>query len=606
MAREFSKSIDMLELVTQVQTAAAAVVKDLFEVEVSPTQLPVQETRREFEGDFTLVVFSLGKFKLGNPVTIGEKLGQALQERLPFIEKYNVIKGFLNLTLTDQYWLDFLYQYIENPQFFQHTTGAGKTVVVEYCSPNTNKPLHLGHLRNIVLGDALTRILQANGYQAIPTCLFNDRGTNISKSMHAWLQSEDRLTPASAQQKGDKLVGDYYVSYAKQYAREVEQLMAQGKSKAEAEHEAPSNQAIRELTIKWEKNDPEVRALWEQMNGWVYTAMKDTFAQLGVSFDKFYYESAIYLQGKETVAQGLKAGVFFEKEDGSIWIDLTEEGLDQKLVLRSDGTSVYITQDLAIADAKEADYHMDNSIYVVGNEQEYHFKVLFHILKKLGKPYADGLFHLSYGMVDLPSGKMKSREGTTVEADDLIAEMTETAREVTQELGKTEGMTEEELQQLYHLIAMSALKYFLVKVDPKKRMLFNPAESVDIHGHSGPFIQSSYTRTASIFRKGTDVSPFQPQHPLEDSLHEHERILLRKLMQYPAILAESAATYNPSMIANYAYELAKEYNRFYQGDKIIQSEKPHTSSFRFALSTFTGKALKEALGLLGIDMPERM
>ncbi|MEM6632415.1 MAG: arginine--tRNA ligase [Bacteroidota bacterium] len=596
----------MLPIFTHIQQSAASCVKELYDTEIDPSSLSVQETRKEFEGDFTLVVFPLTRYKLGSPVQIGETLGKWLVEHVTEITKFNVIKGFLNLSLSDTFWYHFLAENYQNPAFLTRKEGNGQAIVVEFCSPNTNKPLHLGHLRNIVLGDALTRILGANGYKAIPTCLFNDRGTNISKSMYAWLDSHERETPESSGKKGDKLVGDYYVAYANRYKEEVAGLKESGLSKEEAEQQAPSQLAIRELTRKWEAGDPETLALWTKMNGWVYEAMEYTFERLGVKFDTYYYESQVYKKGKETVQEGLSEGIFYQKEDGSIWVDLSGEGLDQKLVLRKDGTSIYITQDLAIADAKYDQYKMNRSVYVVGNEQEYHFKVLFLILKKLGKAYSNGLFHLSYGMVDLPTGKMKSREGTTVEADDLIDEMVDTAQKITQELGKTEGMEVEELEKLYHTLGLGALKYFLVKVDPRKRILFKPDESIDINGHTGPFIQYAFTRTASLKRKGEEVLEFSPDVRPESGMKEHERLLFRKIYQYPSVLKDAAESYNPAIIANYAFELAKDFNRFWHGDKIIQSDQPQTSSYRFALAQFTGQVLKASMGLLGIDMPERM
>ncbi len=596
----------MLPVITDIQQAAHEVIEELYEIDILPSELTVQETRKDFEGDFTLVIFPLMRYKLGSPVTVGENIGERLSQKLSIVRSFNVIKGFLNLSLSGEFWLDFLARTVEDDSFLQTDKGKGQTIVIEFCSPNTNKPLHLGHLRNIVLGDSLTRLLAANGFHAVPTCLFNDRGTNISKSMHAWIEAGGNETPESIGKKGDKLVGDYYVAYSKQYKKEVESLVQAGMSEKDAKDQAPSNQAIRELTVKWEAGDPEVRQLWKQMNGWVYAAMEQTFQRLGISFDTYYYESEVYLKGKETVEEGLKNGIFFQKADGSVWIDLSEEGLDEKLVLRKDGTSIYITQDLAIADAKYDQYKMNRSIYVVGNEQEYHFKVLFSILTKLGKSYSEGLYHLSYGMVDLPSGKMKSREGTTVEADDLMDQMNETAKSATMELGKTEGMSEEELEELYRTIGLGALKYFLVKVDPKKRILFNPAESVDIHGHTGPFIQYAYTRTAAIRKKASDAQAFEPGMIPESEIHEHERLLLRKLYQYPMVLSDAGESYNPAMIANYVYELAKDYNRFYHGDKIIQSELPITSAYRLAISNLTGKVLKSGMKILGISLPERM
>ena len=596
----------MLPIVKTIQESAASCIQEIFDIKVEPESLSIQETRKEFEGDFTLVVFPLTKFKLGNPVEIGKKIGEKLVEQVEEIAGFNVIKGFLNISLSDSFWYRFLAENQENEGFFRRTEGKGQTIVVEYCSPNTNKPLHLGHLRNIVLGDSLTRILSANGYKAVPTCLFNDRGTNISKSMYAWLEAGQQETPNSSGKKGDKLVGDYYVAYAERHKQEVKKLMDKGLSKEEAEERSPTTQAIRELTQKWEAGDVETRGLWREMNSWVYEAMEHTFDRLGIKFDTYYYESEVYLLGKDTVQQGLEEGVFYQKEDGSVWVDLSAEGLDQKLVLRKDGTSVYITQDLAIADAKFDQYDMERSVYVVGNEQEYHFKVLFLILKKLGKQYANGLFHLSYGMVDLPSGKMKSREGTTVEADDLIDEMIDSANKITQELGKTEGMSPEELENLYAALGLGALKYYLVKVDPRKRILFDPNESIDINGHSGPFIQSSFTRTASLKRKGIDVLPFSHEKLPESPMQEHERLLFRKLYQYPSILKDAAESYNPAIVANYAYELAKDFNRFWHGDRIFRSDQPNTSSFRYALAQFTGKVLKASMELLGIQMPERM
>ncbi|GAB4402588.1 MAG: arginine--tRNA ligase [Bacteroidia bacterium] len=597
----------MTGLTTTIQAAAAAAIQDLYQVQIPAGDLVLQETKREFEGDFTLVVFPLTRYKLGNPQQIGEALGAALLARVDAIESFNVIKGFLNLKIADSWWLHFLAHARQMPDFFRLGDGAGQTVVVEYCSPNTNKPLHLGHLRNIVLGHALCQLLDACGYRVIPTCLFNDRGTNISKSMYAWQVAGKGDTPASAGTKGDKLVGDYYVAFARMLAREVGALQEQGLSKAEAEKQAPSMQAVHEMTLRWEAGDPDIRQLWAEMNGWVYAAFEQTFGRLGVHFDRYFYESEVYLRGKETVAEGLEKGVFFRDESGSVLVDLTAEGLDTKVLLRSNGTSLYITQDLAIAADKYEAYRMDKSIYVVGNEQDYHFNVLFKVLEKLEKPYARGLYHLSYGMVDLPSGKMKSREGTTVEADDLMDEMVATAAAETLKLGKTEGMQPEALQRLYEVLGIGALKFFLVKVDPKKRMLFDPAESIDMHGHTGPFIQSSYTRTASIIRKAGEAAPvFDASLPLDEPLLESERNLLRMIFRYREVLREAASSYNPSLIANYCYELAREYNRFYHEAPVLRADSPQTSAFRFALSAFVGQTLREGMRLLGIDMPERM
>lgn len=598
----------MIDLFTNIQQAAALAIKDEFDVEINPGMLNIQETRKEFEGDFTLVVFPLTKFRLGSPPQIGEKLGKLLQERVDYIESYNVIKGFLNLSLSSDYWLSFLETNQHNDHFLRTEIGKGKKVVVEYCSPNTNKPLHLGHLRNIILGYSTAQIMKANGFETNQVCLFNDRGTAICKSIYAWQQSGKNETPESSGKKGDLLVGDYYVEFSAIVEGEVQELIAGGMSREEAEKAVPSNKAINEMLIKWEANDPEIRALWRQMNGWVYEAHEHTFERLGVSFDKFYYESDIYQLGKNYVEEGVESGAFYQKEDGSIWVDLTEDGLDHKLLLRSNGTSVYITQDIAGAEVRYDDFGMDRSIYVVGNEQDYHFKVLFLILKKLGKSYAPGLHHLSYGMVDLPTGKMKSREGTRVDADDLMDQMLKEVEKVTNEQGKTEGMSESELSDLYRKLSLGALKFFLAKVDPKKRMLFNPEESVDLHGHTGPYIQYAYTRTAALKRKAelVDLPIFAANAPLESSLTKEERQLMKQLLLYPNVLQEAADSYNPASIANFAYELATAYNKFYAGGKILDSEKPHTSAFRFGLSTFAGKLMEESMRLLGIDMPDQM
>lgn len=598
----------MSSIIQHIQQAASKAMKALYDVDIAAESIVIQETKKEFEGDFTLVVFPFARYRLGKPEQIGTSLGGLLVETVAEIESFNVIKGFLNLGLKADWWVQFISSAMSDEDYFQTKAGEGQTVVVEYCSPNTNKPLHLGHLRNIILGYSLTQILAANGYNSIPTCLFNDRGTNISKSMHAWLQSGKQETPETAEVKGDKLVGKYYVDYSLQLAKEVGELMQQGMSKEEATKAAPSTKAIQDMLIKWENGDKEVRSLWKTMNNWVYEAYEDTFKRLGVSFQRFYYESEVYQRGRETVEEGLEMGIFYKDDKGSVVVDNSDVKLDKKVLLRSNGTSLYITQDLAIAADKYNEFHMDKSIYVVGDEQNYHFQVLFAVLKKLQKPYAEGLFHLSYGMVDLPSGKMKSREGTTVDVDDLVEEVKQKAKEETQKLGKTEGMTESELDQLYETLGLGALKYYLAKVDPKKRMLFNPAESVDLHGHTGPFIQSSYTRTASLQRKRAELElpAFHPDLPLEDALNDGERALIKRLFQYSSVLQEAAAGYNPSLIANYAYELAREFNRFYHGPKILQAEKPNSSAFRFALSEFAGKAMKESMALLGIEMPSRM
>ncbi len=598
----------MLNLFSEIQKTAAAAIKDEYGVDIDPSILNIQETRKEFEGDFTLIVFPLAKYRLGAPPKIGEKLGILLQERLDYIADFNVIKGFLNLSLSAGYWQSFLARYQHEDGFFRNDIGVGQKVVVEYCSPNTNKPLHLGHLRNIILGYSMAEILKANGFHTNSVCLFNDRGTAICKSIYAWQKLGKNETPESSGRKGDVLVGDYYVAFSSILQEEIKELMKAGLDKEEAEKTAPSNKAINEMLIKWEAGEAEIRKLWAKMNAWVYAAHNHTFERLGVSFDKFYYESEVYQLGKAAVEKGVETGAFYQKEDSSIWVDLTEGGLDHKLLLRSNGTSVYMTQDIAAAEIRYEDFQMDRSVYVVGNEQDYHFKVLFLTLQKLAKPYAEGLFHLSYGMVDLPTGKMKSREGTRVDADDLMDQMEETVKIATDELGKTEGMNQVELEDLYRKISLGALKFFLVKVDPKKRMLFNPQESIDLHGHTGPFIQYAYTRTPALKRKSEqlDLPTFNANLSLDTAMTKDERALLKRIFLFPSVLEEAAKSYNPALIANYAYELAKEYNRFYGGDKILHSELPHTSAFRFALSNFAGKTMKEAMRLLGIEMPEQM
>jgi arginyl-tRNA synthetase len=596
-------------IIQEIQQAAADAVQSEFGVEIDPGILPVQETRKDFEGDFTVVVFPLTKLRLGAPQQIGEKIGAVITEKLEAVESFNVIKGFLNLELSAGFWRQFMAENVGNSDFFKQNHGAGKTVVVEYCSPNTNKPLHLGHLRNITLGYSVTEILKANGYEVHPTCLFNDRGTNISKSMYAWMQKGANDSPESLGIKGDKFVGNYYVDFARKMAQEAQEDIASGMPKKKAEANTPSMKAVHEMTVKWEEGDQEIRELWEKMNGWVYKAFHQTFARLGISFEQFYYESKVYQRGKETVEEGLGKGVFYTTEDGSVEIDLTDEGMDKKTVLRSNGTSLYVTQDLAIAEDKYNQFKMDKSIYVVGNEQDYHFKVLFKTLQKLEKPYGEGLFHLSYGMVDLPSGKMKSREGTTVDADDLMDDMEEKAREETQKNpDRVEGMSTDELHELGQIVGIGALKYYLAKVDPKKRMLFDPNESIDLKGNTGPFIQYSYTRTQAVKRKsaGVDMPEYHAEMVPEEELLDSERVLLKLLFKYADVLKEAGEGYNPALIANYAYELAKEYNRFYHEAKILRSDFPKTSAFRFALSGWVGEALKEAMSLLGIKMPSRM
>ncbi|MFK7971782.1 MAG: arginine--tRNA ligase [Bacteroidia bacterium] len=596
----------MLNLSTHIQEAAAQLIQAHFGAEIDPASLNVQETRKEFEGELTLVIFPLAKHRLGNLQEVGEKLGQLLTEKLDFVQGFTLVKGFLNLSMTEAYWRNFLAQYGQDDGFLTRTDGNGTTIAVEFCSPNTNKPLHLGHLRNIVLGDSLNSLLEANGYDVHPVCLYNDRGVAICRSMYAWQQDGGNTNPASAGKKGDAFVGDYYVKFANDLKEEVKELVAQGIDEKEAEKQAPSIIAVNEMLVQWENGDPEIRAMWKQMNEWVYEAHAETFKSLGVSFEKFYYESDVYEEGKEIVEEGEKQGDFYKKDDQSIWVDLEDAGLDQKLLLRGNGTSVYITQDLAVAAHKQADFDVDRSVYVVGNEQDYHFKVLFEVLKKLEKPYADGLFHMSYGMVELPHGKMKSRAGNVVEIDDLVKEVKAEVQAATSEQGKVDGMSEEELDALYHTLTLGAIKYFLVKVEPKKGMLYDPAESVALTGSTGPFIQYSYARTQSLNRRAGEVTTFAADMDLEESLHPSERKLLFRLFRYRGILKEAGDGYNPAMIANYAYDLAREFNGFWRDCHVLQADKPGISAQRLALASFTGNVLRASLAILGIQAPARM
>ncbi len=577
-------------------------VKSLYSSDIPASQLALQETRKEFEGQITLVVFPITRFSKKSPEVTGQEIGAYLQEQIPEIESYNVIKGFLNLSFTDQYWIAVLNDEIAH-QDFAVFPANGKRLMVEYSSPNTNKPLHLGHVRNNLLGYSVAEILKAYGYDVIKANLVNDRGIHICKSMLAWQKFGEGETPASTGMKGDHLVGKYYVVFDKAYKQEIDTLKAEGQTEEEAKKNAPLIKEAQAMLLKWEAGDEEVINLWKTMNAWVYEGFDQTYKTLGVDFDKFYYESDTYLLGKDIIQEGLDSGVFFKKEDNSVWIDLTAEGLDEKLVLRGDGTSVYITQDLGTAQLKYDEFKMDDSIYVVGNEQDYHFKVLFQILKKLGKPWADGLFHLSYGMVDLPTGKMKSREGTVVDADDLMQEMFATAKTRTEELGKTEGFNEEEKEALYNTIGMGTLKYFLLKVDPKKRLLFDPNETVDFQGHTGPFIQYTHARIKSVLRKGDfkEGTAVQPE-----KISSYERDLIQALAGFPGVIEASAKEFSPAQLANYAYEVAKLYNKFYHEESIIKAEDETVKAFRLQLSAAAAKIIAKSMNLLGIQVPERM
>lgn len=572
---------------------------------VSIDKIEFQATRRDFEGDVTLVVFPLLKVVKGNPMDIGNKIGNYLVENIAEVEKFNVVSGFLNLVISDAYYVHFFNEVKENASFgFVTPDASAKAVMVEYSSPNTNKPLHLGHIRNNLLGYSVAEIIKASGKKVYKTQIINDRGIHICKSMLAWQKFGNEQTPESTGLKGDKLVGNYYVAFDKQYKVQISELMSQGQSEEEAKKNAPIILEAQQMLLDWEAGKPEVIELWKTMNQWVYDGFETTYTNLGVNFDSYYYESNTYLLGKEVVQFGLEKGIFEKDPDGSVWIDLTEDGLDRKIVLRSDGTAVYMTQDIGTAIQRVKDFpDVGGMVYTVGNEQDYHFKVLFLILKKLGFEWAENLYHLSYGMVELPSGKMKSREGTVVDADDLMAEMTETAGKISEELGKLDGYSEEEKEKLYTIIGLGALKYFMLKVDPKKSMLFNPEESVDFAGNTGPFIQYTYARIQSILRK----SNFDYSTTLSTvALHPKEKELLKMLESYPEVIQSAAQQHSPALVANYTYELVKEYNSFYQAVPILPELDMDLKKFRVQLSKKVGDTIKSAFSLLGIEVPERM
>lgn len=578
-------------------------VKQLYNADISENQIALQETRKEFEGQITIVTFPITRFSKKSPEQTGTEIGEYLKGQITAITDFNVIKGFLNICLSEAYWISLLNETIAKSDFGVFPSN-GKKLMVEYSSPNTNKPLHLGHIRNNLLGYSVAELLKAYGYEVIKANLVNDRGIHICKSMLAWQKFGNGETPESTGMKGDHLVGKYYVVFDKEYKKEIESLKAEGQSEDDAKKNAPLIKQAQSMLQQWEAGDEVVIELWKTMNSWVYAGFEKTYKQLGVNFDKYYYESNTYLLGKDIIQEGLDSGVFFKKEDHSVWIDLTEEGLDEKLVLRGDGTSVYITQDLGTAQLKYDEFNMNDSIYVVGNEQDYHFKVLFLILKKLGKPWASGLFHLSYGMVDLPSGKMKSREGTVVDADDLMSEMIETAKERTEELGKTEGLSEENKNALYNTIGMGALKYFLLKVDPKKRLLFDPKESVDFQGNTGPFIQYTYARIKSVLSKANFDELSAVSVPA--SISAYERDLIMSLGNFPSIIAISAQEFSPAQMSNYIYDVAKLYNKFYHEETILKAEIEEVKNFRLHLSASAAKIIAKGMNLLGIEVPERM
>jgi len=567
-----------------------------------------QATRKDFEGDITLVIFAMLKVIKGSPEAIGNQIGAHLVAHVPEVSAYNVVKGFLNISLNDSFYIS-VFQEITSARDFGVAAPTGRALMVEYSSPNTNKPLHLGHIRNNLLGYSVSEILKAAGHKVYKTQIINDRGIHICKSMWAWQTYGQGETPESTGLKGDKLVGNYYVKFDQVYKEQQKELLSQGRTQEQAEAEAPAILAAKEMLRQWEQGDPDVVALWKTMNQWVYDGFEQTYSKLGVDFDKNYFESDTYLLGKKDIEHGLAQGVFYQKEDGSVWCDLTDQGLDQKLVLRSDGTSVYMTQDIGTAIQRMSDYPDANGmIYTVGNEQDYHFKVLFLILSRLGYGWAQNLYHLSYGMVDLPSGKMKSREGTVVDADDLIDQMEQTAQEITENLGKIEALSKQEKTDLFKTIGLGALKYYILKVDPKKRILFNPEESVDFQGNTGPFIQYAYARIQSILRKAhQEHSSLLSEKPFENlTLTDKERALIKTLMQYPDKIQEAAAAYSPALVANFTYDLVKEFNAFYQNVSILGAEDNSLLCFRVDLADMVGQVIKSSCALLGIEVPHQM
>ena len=591
-------------------------LKALYGQDVPAAQVQLQKTKKEFEGHLTLVVFPFLRMSKKGPEQTAQEIGEYLQANEPSVAAFNVIKGFLNLTIASSAWIELLNGIHADKQYgIVAATDNSPLVMIEYSSPNTNKPLHLGHVRNNLLGNALANIVAANGNKVVKTNIVNDRGIHICKSMLAWQKYGNGETPESSGKKGDHLIGDYYVSFDKHYKAEVKELMAKFQSegmneeeaKAKAEAESPLMKEAREMLVKWEANDPEVRALWKKMNDWVYAGFDETYRMMGVTFDKIYYESNTYLEGKEKVMEGLEKGFFYRKEDGSVWADLTGEGLDHKLLLRVDGTSVYMTQDIGTAKLRFADYPIDKMIYVVGNEQNYHFQVLSILLDKLGLEWGKGLVHFSYGMVELPEGKMKSREGTVVDADDLMAEMIDTAKETSNELGKLDGLTKEEADNIARIVGLGALKYFILKVDARKNMTFNPKESIDFNGNTGPFIQYTYARIQSVLRKAKEAGLEIPaQLPVGIELSEKEEGLIQMVADFAAIVKQAGEDYSPSIIANYTYDLVKEYNQFYHDFSILREENEAVKIFRLALSENVAKVVRLGMGLLGIEVPDRM
>ncbi len=589
-----------------IRNAVAKAVHELYGLNIDPASVATQATRKEFEGNLTVMVFPYVKAARKAPEAAGDEIGRWLEANEPAVAGFNVVKGFLNIVITPTFWNSVLTSIIDTPDYGTVKPGADSPLVmVEYSSPNTNKPLHLGHVRNNLLGYSLARILDACGNRVVKTNIVNDRGIHICKSMLAWQKWGNGATPESTGQKGDHLIGDCYVAFDKHYKAELKALKEQGLTDEEAEAASTLMQEAREMLRRWEAGDPEVRALWEKMNSWVYAGFDATYRRMGVDFDKIYYESRTYLDGKEKVLEGLEKGIMYRREDGSVWADLTPDGLDHKLLLRSDGTSVYMTQDIGTAAQRYADYPIDRMIYVVGNEQEYHFKVLSLILDKLGFKWGKDLVHFSYGMVELPNGKMKSREGTVVDADDLMADMVADAKKVSTELGKTDGLSAEEIDSIAEMVGLGALKYFLLKVDPRKNMTFNPEESIDFNGNTGPFIQYTYARIRSVLRRaseaGMNIGDYSAVVP-----NEKEIALVQRLADFPSVVAESGRNFSPALIANYVYELVKEYNQFYHDCSILRETDEAVRSLRLALSEATARVVRTATSLLGISVPERM
>lgn len=596
-----------MNLESSIQSIVKDAVSELYALEVELSQIQIQKTRKEFEGDLTVVTFPFVKAAKKSPEATGQEIGEYLQENNGLITGFNVIKGFLNLTISKNYWLQLLNKIRSAEKFGYNMDGDGEIMMVEYSSPNTNKPLHLGHIRNNLLGYSIAKIQRANGWKVVKTNIVNDRGIHICKSMLAWKLFGNGETPESSGLKGDHLVGKYYVEFDKAYKAEIKVLMDKGMSEDDAKKSAPLIQQAQQMLVAWENHDPEVYGLWEMMNGWVYAGFDETYKQLGVDFDKIYYESRTYLDGKAKVEEGLDKGVFYKREDDSVWADLTADGLDEKLLLRADGTSVYMTQDIGTAALRYSEYDIKKMVYVVGNEQNYHFQVLALLLDKLGFEWGKDLVHFSYGMVELPEGKMKSREGTVVDADDLMVEMIDTARDTARELGKLDQSSEEEIEEIARMVGLGALKYFMLKVDPKKNMTFNPKESIDFNGNTGPFIQYTHARIKSVLRKAAEQGIITEVPVTENlPLSEKESNLVQLLSAFPAIVREAGQEFSPAIIANYIYELVKEYNQFYHDFSILREENPELKYFRLVLSAAVADVIRKGMNLLGIDVPERM